>query len=152
MKKFVVALVALSLVLLGASAAMAADSNTGCGLGDLVFGDPDSVLLQAFEATTNGTSGNQTFGITSGTSNCSKPSKYVSNERLQEFVAQNMDSIASDIATGGGESLDTVAELMGVPASGRAAFGTTLQASFTKIYTSGDVTSAQVIDNITTVI
>ena len=152
MKKFVVVLVALFLVLMGASAAMAADSNTGCGLGDLVFGDPDSVMLQSFEATTNGSSGAQTFGITSGTSNCTKPSKYVSNERLQEFVTQNMDSIASDMASGSGESLDTVAELMGVPASERAAFGTTVQTSFSKIYTSGDVTSAQVIDNIAAVI
>ena len=152
MKKFFVAVMVLSLVLLGASAAMAAESNVGCGLGDMIFGDPDSTLLQAFEATTNGTSGNQTFGVTSGTSNCSKPSKFVSNERLQEFVTQNMDNIAQDIASGSGESLDTVAELMGVPASERAAFGTTMQASFSKIYTSGDVTSAQVIDNIAAVI
>ncbi len=152
MKKFIVVLVALSLALLGASAAMAADSNTGCGLGDLIFGDPDTVALQSLEATTNGIFGNQTFGITSGTSNCSKPSKYVSNERLQEFVAQNMDSIASDIASGQGESLDTVAELMGVQTSERTAFGTTVQASFQEIYTSGQVTSAQVIDNIAAVI
>ncbi len=152
MKKLVVAFLALSLVLLGASAAMAVDSNTGCGLGDLIFGDPDTVALQTLEATTNGIFGNQTFGITSGTLNCSKPSKYVSNERLQEFVAQNMDSIAQDMASGSGESLDTVAELMGVPAAERAAFGATMQASFQKIYTSGDVTSAQVIDNIAAVI
>lgn len=152
MKKLFVGVVVLSLVLMGASAAMATDSNTGCGLGDLIFGDPDTVMLQSFEATTNGTSGNQTFGITSGTSNCSKPSKYVSNERLEEFVAQNMDSIAQDMASGQGESLDTVAELMGVPASERAVFGTTLQASFPEIYTSGQVTSAQVIDNIAAVI
>ena len=152
MKKLFVAVVVLSLVLMGGAVAFAAESNVGCGLGDLILGDPDSVVLQSFEATTNGTSGNQTFGVTSGTSNCKKPSKLVSNERLQEFVTQNMDSIASDIASGQGESLDTVAELMGVPAAERAAFGATVQASFTKIYTSGDVTSAQVIDNIAAVI
>ncbi|HEB02544.1 MAG TPA: DUF3015 domain-containing protein [Nitrospirae bacterium] len=152
MRRLIVAVMALSLVLTGFSVALAADSNTGCGLGDLVFGDPDSTLLQAFEATTNGTSGNQTFGITSGTSNCSKPSKFVSNDKLQEFVAQNMDSIAQDMASGGGESLDTVAELMEVSASERAAFNSTLQDNFSKVYTSGDVTSAQVIDNIAAVI
>lgn len=152
MKKFVLVIAALSFVLVGFSAAMAADTNTGCGLGDLILGDPDSVISQTFEVTTNGTSGNQTFGITSGTSNCTKPSSFVSNDRLEEFVASNMDSIAQDIASGSGESLETVAELMGVPASERAAFGTTLQASFSKIYSSGDVTSAQVIDNIAAVI
>jgi hypothetical protein len=152
MKKVLIALVTLSLMLMGASVALAADTNTGCGLGDVVFGDPDSSILQAFEATTNGTSGNQTFGISSGTLNCTKPAKFVQNKRLQEFIALNMDSIASDIASGNGESMDTVAELMGVPASKRTAFGATMQANFTKIYTSGDITSAQVIDNIASVI
>ncbi len=41
----------------------------GCGLGSLAFGD-DNGKIQIIAATTNGTSGTQTFGITSGTSNC----------------------------------------------------------------------------------
>ena len=40
----------------------------GCGLGSMIF-DPDSGFTQIFAATTNGTSGNQTFGISTGTSN-----------------------------------------------------------------------------------
>ena len=152
MKKLIVMVLAFSLVLIGSTFAFATDSNTGCGLGDMIFGDPDSTVLLSFEATTNGTSGNQTFGITSGTSNCQKPAKFVQNDRLQQFVAQNMDSIASDIAMGGGESLDTVTELMEVPSSQRAELSSALQANFTKIYPSADVTSAQVIDNIAAVI
>ncbi len=152
MRKLIVMVLALSLVLIGSTFAFATDSNTGCGLGDMVFGDPDSSVLLGLEATTNGTFGNQTFGITSGTSNCTKPSKFVQNDRLQEFVAQNMDSIAQDMASGGGESLDTVAELMEVPATERAAFNSTLQDNFSKVYPSGDMTSAQVIDNIAEVI
>ena len=152
MRRLIVAVMALSLVLTGFSVALATDSNTGCGLGDLIFGDPDSTMLLSLEATTNAAAFNQVFGITSGTSNCSKPSRFVSNDKLQEFVAQNMDSIAQDIATGGGESLDTVAELMEVSASERVAFSSTLQDNFSKIYTSVDVTSAQVIDNIAAVI
>ena len=151
MRKLIVMVLALSLVLIGSTFAFATDSNTGCGLGDMVFGDPDSSVLLGLEATTNGT-GMQTFGITSGTSNCTKPSKFVQNDRLQEFVAQNMDSIAQDMASGGGESLDTVAELMEVSASERAAFNSTLQDNFSKVYPSGDMTSAQVIDNIAEVI
>ena len=152
MKKLIVMVLAFSLVLIGSTFAFATDSNTGCGLGDMIFGDPDSTVLLSLEATTNGTSGNQTFGITSGTSNCQKPAKFVQNDRLQQFVAQNMDSIASDIAMGGGESLDTVAELMEVPSSQRAELSSALQANFTKIYPSAEVTSAQVIDNIAAVI
>jgi hypothetical protein len=40
-----------------------ANANTGCGLGNQVITNQDSVLMQLFAVTTNGTSGNQTFGI-----------------------------------------------------------------------------------------
>ena len=57
----------------------------GCGLGSLIF-DADSGWTQIFAATTNGTSGNQTFGITSGTSNCDTgPTK----QSAKNFVTAN---------------------------------------------------------------
>ena len=71
-------------------------------------------MLQAFAATSNATSGNQTFGITSGTSNCSKPNNFVSNDKLNKFVTENMDELALDISAGKGETLSTVAKLMNV--------------------------------------
>src|SRR5690348_11977029 len=42
----------------------------GCGLGSLVFGPNDAPVAQVLAATTNGTFASQTFGISSGTSNC----------------------------------------------------------------------------------
>ncbi len=71
-----------ALVLTGASfaAQSATNSNTGCGLGSEVIKDQDSVIMQVFAATTNQTSGNQTFGISSGTLGCEKPASFVSNE------------------------------------------------------------------------
>src|SRR3954469_2639303 len=42
----------------------------GCGLGSLIFGPVNSPGAQILAATTNSTFGSQTFGITSGTSNC----------------------------------------------------------------------------------
>ncbi len=59
-----------------------------------------------------------------------------------------METLAQDMATGSGESLVTLAELMEVPAEKRGAFYASLQSNFTKIYTSSDVQSAEVIDNI----
>jgi len=97
-------------------------------------------------ATTNGTSGNQTFGITSGTSNCDKPSNFVSNDKLNKFVAENMDELALDISAGHGETLQTVAKLMNV--ENTDAFSAKLQANFSNIYSNQDVTSANVIDSI----
>ena len=123
-----------------------ANANTGCGLGNQVISNQDSVLMQVFAATTNGTSGNQTFGITSGTSGCAKPAKFVSNDKANEFVAGNMDALALDISNGQGEALTTLATLLNV--SNTDTFASTLQANFDKIYTSSNVSSANVIDNI----
>ena len=149
MKKiFVVGLLVLMLTF-SFSLAFADQNNVGCGLGTTVFkGNMDSTLMQILAVTTNGTSGNQTFGITSGTSECNQPKGFVSNDRLIEFVASNMDSIAVDIAAGSGESLDTLAELMEVNDSGRDGFYTKLQQNFDNIFTSSDVQSGEVIDNI----
>ena len=55
---------------IGLTTAVYANENTGCGLGSMIIKNQNSTMLQAIAATTNGTSGNQTFGITSGTSNC----------------------------------------------------------------------------------
>jgi len=50
----------------------ASQKNTGCGLGSVIFKGQDALLFQILAVTTNGTSGNQTFGITTGTLNCDR--------------------------------------------------------------------------------
>ena len=130
----------------GLTASVYANENTGCGLGSLIIKNQNTVVLQVLAATTNGTSGNQTFGITSGTSNCDKPSNFVSNDKLNKFVSENMDELVMDISAGQGETLTTVAKLMNVEDT--KAFSSKLQANFTNIYTSENVTSANVIDSI----
>lgn len=144
----------LLLMPFGSSANAAYDSNTGCGLGNMLFKEigQDKTLFQVFAVTTNGIFGNQTFGITSGTLGCSQPSKFVQNEKLEKFVADNMDSIAQDIASGRGEAVSTLAEMMEVPANDRAAFYSLLQANFNNIYTSSSVQYSEVIDNIIKVV
>ena len=130
----------------GLTASVYANENTGCGLGSLIIKNQNTVVLQVLAATTNGTSFNQTFCITSGTSNCDKPSNFVSNDKLNKFVSENMDELAMDISAGQGETLTTVAKLMNVEDT--KAFSSKLQANFTNIYTSENVTSANVIDSI----
>jgi len=124
----------------------AGNTNTGCGLGSVVIKDPNSTVLYSSAATSNGTSGNQTFGITSGTSNCDQPKSFVSNDKLNQFVNENMDELAMDISAGEGEILSTVAKLMNVENS--EVFAAKLQANFSEIYSNDNVTSAQVIDSI----
>jgi len=100
----------------------------------------------------NGTSGTQTFGITSGTSQCKAPTKIVQNEELKEFVVANLDTLSKNISMGNGESLDTLAELIGIANENRPAVYTKLQANFSNIFTSDKIEAADVVDNIVTVI
>ncbi len=138
-----------SLLLAGASLAVN-KSNTGCGLGYVAMKDQEGVVFEVLAVTTNGTSFNQTFGITSGTLECEKPARFVKNEKLQRFVAENMDELAQDIARGEGRYVDTLADLMGVPAEKRPEFYTKLQQNFDRIFPSESVSSAHVIDTIAT--
>jgi len=142
-------LVSLAAVVALSSAAFAANNQTGCGLGSMVIKDDSSAVMLALQATTNGTSGNQTFGITSGTSGCKK-TKFVMNERASEFVASNMDTLAKEISVGHGESVDTLAELLNI--EDKATFASALQANYNAIYSSKSVKMADVLDNISTTI
>lgn len=131
-----------------ASAQSTFGKNVGCGLGSIIMKEKDGTIYQVLAVTTNGTLGNQTFGITSGTLECQQPATFASSDKLNEFVAANMDTLAMDMAAGSGETLVTLAELMEVPAESRASFYASLQANFTSIYTSSAVQSAEIIDNI----
>jgi len=147
MKKLLVSLSAFALL---STASMATTNNqTGCGLGAIIIKDNSSAVMLALQATTNATSGNQTFGITSGTLGCKK-TKLVMNERASEFVASNMDILAKEISVGHGESLDTLAELLKV--EDKATFAAALQTNYNKIYSSESVKMADVLDNISTTI
>jgi hypothetical protein len=103
--------VALALALAASSASAQGIQGTGrygtagCGLGSLAFGDQPGGV-QIFAATTNGTFGNQTFGITSGTSNCG-PGLVAQGTR--NFVEANRVALAKYAARGQGDAIGAVA-------------------------------------------
>ncbi len=154
MKKLVgiVAAVALTFMVVGSASALEKKYGAaGCGLGSMLLGDEPG-MIQILVATLNGIAGNQTFGITSGTLNCEKKAKFAANEQLNQFIVANIDNLAKDVAMGHGESLDTLAEIMSIPASERPALYAKLQANFPAIFTSEKVEAADVIDSIVLVI
>ena len=126
--------------------------NTGCGLGSMIFQGQDGLLSQTLAATTNGICGNQTFGITSGTLDCEQHTALVQNKAIRKFVADNMDSLAKNIAMGHGESLTTLAEMMEIPNDERTEFYYTLQFNFDAIFPAADVTPLDVVKNIDSVL
>jgi hypothetical protein len=81
----------------------------GCGLGSVVFGDKPG-MIQIVAATLNAVSGNQTFGITFGTSNCGESGKAA---RANQFIEVNKVALENDLSRGAGESIVALSEVMG---------------------------------------
>lgn len=134
--------VVLALLMVMPHVAFAGYGAAGCGLGSIVLGDQKG-FMQVFASTTNGTSGSQTFGITSGTSNCGGGGKTAT-----QFIEVNKTSLKNDIAKGNGETLSALSEIYGCQNS--ANFGQTLKSNYKSIFTTQD---AQAIDfNIKTVL
>ena len=135
-------------ILIGAmSSFVMANPQTGCGLGDMVIKNPNNAIMYVFNWTTNNTFGLQTFGISSGTLGCSR-ANVVYDERVQEFVAANMDSLSKEIAQGKGENLDTLAELLEV--EDKEAFKQKLQKNYQTIYANKNVSMSDILDTIAT--
>jgi DUF3015 family protein len=149
MKKLAYGMIAVLMAVVFSGVGWAVDQkNTGCGFGSMIFEGQNGLVSQTFAVTTNGTFGNQTFGITSGTSNCEQYSTFTYNEKLNTFVADNMDNLARDIAQGQGEYLNTLALLMDVPDGKKGVFRSHMQAHFSDIYTSDKVTHSEVVKNL----
>jgi len=142
MKKVLLAVFALCITLV-ASDLLA--NNTGCGFGAVLLKGQKGKVFEVLAVTTNTTSGSSTFAITTGTSGY-REGQVIGVNIVDVYVAENMDSIANDIAKGDGEYLDTLAHLMKV--ENKDAFKSTLHNNFNKIYTSKDVTSKEVVANI----
>jgi hypothetical protein len=100
----------------------------GCGLGSMVFGDQKGAI-QILAATTNGTFGSQTFGITSGTSNCVESS---GTAGARNFIEGNREALAKDAARGSGETITTLSAMAGC--KDPKAVGVTLQKRFTELF------------------
>lgn len=110
----------------------------GCGLGSMAFGNQPGAV-QIFAATTNGICGNQTFGITFGTSNCG-PGLLAQGTR--NFVEANREALAKDIARGGGEAVGALTVINRCADS--RAVGAALQASFGRIFPTPEASDEQV--------
>lgn len=144
MKK-TLALIATALVV---PAFASADNVGGCGWGTKLFDGQGGIAPQVLAITTNGTSGNQTFAITSGTSGCTQDGVVRTNWKTAAFIDQNMNKLARDMSRGEGESVDALATLVGVKAEDKEIFASVLQKNFGSIFASDSVDSEAVRANL----
>ena len=88
--------------------------STGCGLGSMAWRGQSGIVPQVAAVTTNGIFGNQTFGITFGTSGCDPNGRVTggTQKMILAFVENNMEQFAMDAAAGEGETLTTLAGIL----------------------------------------
>lgn len=149
MKKMLLLSVA---VLFGMQAglAMAANPDTGpgCGLGKLAWGDyknQKDIAPQVLMATTNGTFGSQTFGISLGTSGCTNDGKVMSEHKATMFAELNFENLSQEMAQGQGEHLASMATLMGVPAQHQGEFFALAQEHYTSLVKAGEASPVAMV-------
>jgi len=141
MKKML-AIAALGLLPFGSAFAA---QDIGCGLGTELMKDQKGLIFRVLGATTNGTFGNQTFGITSGTLGCAKNGVVASDARRSMFAAANVDQLSAEIAAGEGETLATLAALYNVDAADLAAFNALAQSQHAALFPNAQVTTGDVL-------
>jgi DUF3015 family protein len=130
--------------------AMAANPDTGpgCGLGKLAWGDykgQKEIAPQVLMATTNGTFGSNTFGISFGTSGCTNDGKIMSEHKTTMFAQLNFENLSQEMAQGQGEHLASLATLMGVPAEHQAAFFAMTQERYTSLIKTGEASPVAMV-------
>ncbi len=138
----------VGLLSVGSVAAHAdAAGGNGCGWGNMLFDGQRGFAPHFLATTTNGTSGNATFGMTSGTNGCDVNAKIGYGGRSMLAMNGMLDNIAEDMAQGQGEALDAYATLLGVEQSDRAHFAKVAQENFSTNFSAPDVTGEQVLAN-----
>src|SRR2546428_13694211 len=150
-KKLILLQVAVALVCFSATAALAAgnpDTGPGCGLGKLAWADfhhQKNIGPQVWMATTNGTFGSQTFGISTGTSGCTNDGKVMAEQKTTMFAQLNFENLSQEMAQGQGEHLASLATLMGVPAEHQAAFFALTQERYTSLVKTGEASPVAMV-------
>jgi hypothetical protein len=121
--------------------------SAGCGLGSLLF-QPGNGFTQVFAATTNGTSLNQSFGITSGTSNCDAAGYQPGSTAA--FIQTNRSALAKDISRGKGATIAGLSDLAGCADS--KAVGKKLQKNFGQIFPAASISDREVSESVVRVL
>jgi hypothetical protein len=120
-------------------------NSTGCGLGTIIFEGQKGIAPQVLAVTTNGTSGNQTFGITSGTLGCTQEGVVRPPTKVRMLLMSSLDNLAVDVARGDGETLESLARLLSVEQRDKPRFFVALQDNFVRIFPNENVTAEEVL-------
>jgi hypothetical protein len=117
-------------------------------LGKLLWSDfkrQKDIAPQVLMATTNGTFGSQTFGLSTGTSGCTNDRKVWAAQKTEFFVAATFENLAGDMAHGQGEHLTALATLLGVPTDQQEMFATLVQERYRELIDRGETSPSALL-------
>ncbi|NND90579.1 MAG: DUF3015 family protein [Granulosicoccus sp.] len=137
-------------LMMASSGATLADSGPGCGLGQQIFAGQSGLAAHVMAATTNGTSFNQLFGLSFDSLGCDGETVITAEFQRNVFVANNYDNIARDVAQGGGEHLQSLAQLMQMQDSDAEHFYELAQLNYDELFSDLDADYSQWLEKLDT--
>lgn len=141
-------LLAASLMAASLSASAVVPGGDSCGWGNMFFEGQSGLPIHIIASTTNGTSGNATFGMTSGTNGCSASGTLTYGGKAMVDVSSIMDEFAEDVARGHGDALTTVAVALNIEAQDRSAFDSAMHQNFAVIFPSENITAEEAMASV----
>jgi len=118
----------------------------GCGLGYLLLSNKDNEkVTQVLGATTNGTFGTQTFGISSGTSGCTEDGAVKVARATEVFADVNLASLRQEMAAGQGEYVEAFASLLGASEATRPQMVRFFQTEYQSLFPSAETSSGEML-------
>ena len=146
MKKILAIVVALGFAAPALVSAAGNHPMAGCGLGYVLFGHNDnSQVMQILAATTNGTSGNQTFGMTTGTSGCTEDGAVKFVKEVEVFAEVNLDTLRREMAMGQGEFVETFAYMISGSEAHVSSLTSLFQNEYKTLFPSSETTSGEML-------
>ncbi len=128
-----------------------APGGPGCGWGNMIFDGQSGLPIHLIATIVNGTSGNKTFGMTSGTNGCDTSGALRYDGKSMLAMNGMVEEVAQDMATGEGDALTALSVSMGIAEEDRARFQQVMHDNFANVFPSDDVTAAGVMNNIVAV-
>ena len=144
-------LLALALVGTSFGAQANAPGGPGCGWGNMVFEGQAGMPVHIVATLVNGTSGNKTFGMTSGTNGCDTSGALAYHGKNMLAQQGIMEEVTQDMAVGDGEALTALSVSIGIAPEDRSRFKQTMHENFSSIFSEEDVTAEEVMSNIRSV-
>ena len=123
-----------------------APGGPNCGWGNMLFKGNTGLGSHLGASLTNGTSGNATFGMSSGTNGCAVDGSLTYGG--VSLLADVMDEFSEDVARGEGDALNAVALKLGIEVQDRAAFARLTHANFSVLFPNASVSAMEVMTSI----